>query len=140
MLLVLLMPVENSKGMECVPAAWLADGFCQRKCEGFGVGIVEEPAAVGLAFGFDELNGFGETWVGHGFCVDASGAEVIEGAENVVVVARRESEFEEFGACNFAGGSAAEERALEEIFFGATAGRGDFCCLWLVCVVRLRFG
>lgn len=134
-------PTEDSEGAECVPAAGLADGFGEWEGERFGVGIIEEPTAVGLPFGADELGGFGEAWVGFGFGlslgVEVCGAEVVECAEDVVVVARREGEFQEFGACDFAGRAAAEERAGEEIFFGAAASGGDFCRVLGVCLPRI---
>ena len=97
-------------------------GFGERKGESFVVGIFEQPAAVGLAFAFDEIDCFAHAWIGFG----ASGAEVVESPENVVVIAGREGEFEEFGIGDFAGGFAAEEMAIEEIRFGTVAGGGDF--------------
>ena len=121
----LFKPAEDSQCAERVPAAGLADDFGEREREGLVVGVFEEPAAVGLALAFDEFDGFAHAWIGFG----AGGAEVIESAENVVVVARRESEFEEFPVGDLAGGFAAEERAIEEIFFGAVAGGGDFFCV-----------
>ena len=126
-LLLRVVPAENSQSAERVPAARLADGFGERKREGFGVGIVEEPAPVGLALGLDEVEGFGEARVGRRFRfgAEAGGAEIVESAKNVVVVARGKSEFEEFGVGDFAGGAPAEEGAGEEIFFGSTAGGGD---------------
>jgi len=126
-LLLRVVPTENSQGAERVPAARLADGFGERKREGFGVGIVEEPAPVGLPFGLNEAEAFGQARVGQRFRfgVEAGGAEIVESAKNVVVVARGKSEFEEFGVGDFTSGATAEEGAYEEIFFAATAGGGD---------------
>ena len=107
-------PAKDPEGAERVPATWLTDGFGEWQGEGFGVGIFEDPAAVGLAFAFDELDGFGEArggfefGFGAGVCVEACGAEVVEGAEDVIVVARGIGEFEKFGVGDFAGGAAAE--------------------------------
>ena len=53
--------------------------------------VVEEPAAVGLPLGHDEVHGICDAFVGWKTGV----SEVVEGAENVVVVTGRESEFQE---------------------------------------------
>ena len=88
--------------------------------------------AVELAFGFDQLDGF----VHAGIRLCAGGAKVIERAENVVVVARWEGEFEKFGIGDFAGGAASEERTFEQIFFGTVAGGGNFGCVRVVSLLR----
>ena len=122
----------------------MADGFGEWEGEGLGVGIVEEPAAVGLAFAPDELPGFVEARIefAFGFGVnarrEACGAEVVERAEDVVVVARREGEFEELLIGYFAGGAAAEEKAGKKIFLGAVAGGGDFICVRICLTLLLR--
>ena len=125
-------PTKNSQRAKRVPAAGLADGFGEWEGEGLGVGIVEEPAAVGLALAFNELDRFGHARVG----LPTGCPEIIERAENVVVVARRESEFEEFGIGDFAGGAASEERTFEQIFFGTVAGGGNFGCVRVVSLLR----
>ena len=115
-------PTEDSECAQRVPPAWLADRFGKRECERFRVGVFEEPAAVGLALAFNELDRFGHARVG----LPTGCAEIIERAEDVVVVAGRESELEEFGIRDFAGRAAAVERAIEEIPFSAAAGSRDF--------------
>ena len=129
--LELFEPTQDSQCAERVPAAGFTDRFGERERESFVVGFFEQPAAVGLAFAFNELDGLGHAWIGPG----ARGAEVVESAENVVVVAGRESEFEEFRVGDLAGGFAVEQGAIEEIFFGAVAGGSDFDCV----ILRLRF-
>lgn len=50
------------------------------------MGAIEEPTAIGLAAGFDVIDGLAHARVGE----DGSSAEIVEHAEDVVVVARRE--------------------------------------------------
>ena len=126
---MLFPPAKDAKGAERVPAAGLADGFAGGHGEGFVVGTVQEPATVGLAAAFDEMNSFAETRIGRDMVVHCGGTEVVEGAKNVVVVARREGELEKFRMDDLASGEAAEEGALKQVFFGAMAGGRDFFCV-----------
>src|ERR1700685_1037570 len=107
-------PAKDPEGAERVPATWLTDGFGEWQGEGFGVGIFEDPAAVGLAFAFDELDGFGEArggvefGFGAGVFVEAWGGVGGEGGGGGRVGGRGIGEFEKFGVGDFAGGAAAE--------------------------------
>ena len=98
----------------------LLTGSGQGEGQGLVVRGIEEPAAIGLAFGFDEMDGFAHARIGG----DTGGAEVVEGAEDVVVVARGPGELEEFGVGDCAGGEAAKEGAFHEVVFGAAASGG----------------
>jgi hypothetical protein len=84
---VAVEPAEDAEGAERVPAAWLARGFAERFAErdgeSFGIGAIEEPAAVGLAAALDVADSLVHARIGG----DGGGAEVVEGAEYVVKVA-----------------------------------------------------
>jgi len=55
----------------------------------------------------------------------SGGAEIVERAEDVVVIARREGELEEFGAGDFSAREAAKEVAFEQILFAAMKRQGN---------------
>ncbi len=86
------------------------------------MGVVQEPATLGLAAVLDELKGFAGMRVGSG----AGGAEVVERAKDVVAIARGIGEAEELGIDDFSGAEAAEKRSLEQVFFATLTGGGDF--------------
>ena len=81
-------PSEHPQRPERVPAARLAYRLAELEGERLVVRSIEEPAAIGLPPALDELQGVVHAWVG----LDAGGPEVVERAEDVVVVARRERE------------------------------------------------
>src|ERR1041384_3787920 len=74
-------------------AARLAYGFTERQSESFIVRSVEQPAAIGPSFALDEKHGVAHALVGQ----RARVPEVVERAQHVVVVARREGEVQKLG-------------------------------------------
>jgi len=80
-------PAEDAEGPEGIPATWLAAGLAGGDGDGFVVGAIEEPAAVGLAFALEDLNCWPEERVGWRV---SRGSQVVETAKDVVVVAGRE--------------------------------------------------
>jgi len=82
---------------------------------------VERPAAVLVATGHHDFDGFTDAAVG----LDSGVAKIIESAQDVVVPERREREAEPALVDDLAGAKRAEHAALEQIVFGALAGFGD---------------
>jgi hypothetical protein len=83
---------------------------------------VREPSAVGLPFTFDEMHGITDPCVG----LDIGFPKIVERAENVVMVARRERQLQESRIEQPAGRAPPEKTTLEQIFFAAPSGRPNF--------------
>ena len=112
------VPAEHAESAEGVPATRLTLSFGKRERQCFIIGAIERPWAVGQAPAFDDFNSFIHARVGRA----TTGAEIIEGAKDVVVVARRKRELEELRIGDVAGGEAAKEGALQEVLFGPATG------------------
>jgi len=91
-------PLEDAQRPKRIPAAGSAGRFVEGKGEALAVGTIKKPAAVGLALGLDHLNSLPHARAG----ARVGAPEIIERAEDVVVVARGESEFEELGVYDLA--------------------------------------
>jgi hypothetical protein len=81
--------------------------------------VIEEPSAVWLPSALDEMHGIANAWVG--LC--AAESEVVQCAENVVVVARREREFKKLRIGDLTSGESSEEPTIEQVLFAALSGR-----------------
>src|ERR1700744_6395238 len=69
------------------------------------------------------MHGVAEASVGRLACMGVP--EVVECAQNVVMVAWREGELQELRIRNLAGGAPPEEATLEQVFLAAPSGRRD---------------
>src|SRR5579859_1323194 len=115
------IPAQHAEGAEGVPAAWLSDRLVERERKGFVVCAIKRPRAVGQAFFFNDLDGVMHARVRG----DVGSAEIVERAQNVIAIARRERELEEFGTDHFARGKAPEKCSIEKVLLGAAAGSCD---------------
>ncbi len=90
--------MQHAQRAERVPAARLADWLTEREGERLVVGVIEEPAAIGLLAALQEMQCIGEARIGLEIIwilpagLNGGGSEVIQRAENVVVIAGRERE------------------------------------------------
>jgi hypothetical protein len=118
----IVIPAENAESAQGVPAAGAADGGFHLEGNKFGMTKVERPASVLVAtldYNFDR---FADAAVGF----DSGVAQIVESAQDVVVPEGWVRETEPALVDDFSGAKRAEQVAIEEIFFGALAGLGDF--------------
>ena len=85
---------------------------------------IEDPSTVGLLPALDDTHGIADARIG----LDTGVSEVVERAKDVVVVARREREFQERRIRDLAGRAPAEETALEKVLLASPPGRGGLRC------------
>ncbi len=112
------LPSEDSNRPKRDPAAGLVSHLAEIEADVGGVPPIEEPPAVGLAPLPHHLDGIGRALVG-----DARAPEVVERAEDVVVVVSREREKRELWVDDLAGRAAMEQPALEEVLVPSGTGR-----------------
>ena len=106
-----LVPVEDTERPQRVPPAGLAVAVLERKVDFAGMRVFEQPGAVGLLFGSEQLNRFVYTRVRR-----ISGrTEVVEGAQHVIVPTGGKRELEPGWVDDFPGALTPEELSLEEI-------------------------
>src|SRR5215470_6662138 len=117
---LLLVPTEHPQRAQRVPATRFAYRFVEREGERLVVGVIEEPSAVGLTLALDETEGFVDTRIWAVAILKRGVPEVMEGAQDVIAVARREGELQEVGVRHFAGGEPSEECAFEQVLLAAS--------------------
>ena len=110
--------LEHAEGAQGVPAAGVADGGLEDHRHRLAVAQVQGPAAVLVAALLDDLDRLGEARVGG----DAGAAQVVQAAQDVIVIAGREGEARPAAVDHFAGRQRAQHAALEEVFVGPGPG------------------
>jgi hypothetical protein len=112
-----LRRLHGAKNAECaqrVPPARGAGGLVERHGQGFVVDAIEWPSSIGPALGFDDPDGVGDAFVVRAI----RSHQIVERAQNVVVIARRKGEFKERRIGDLARRAPAEEVTLEEVVLG----------------------
>src|SRR5258708_25701367 len=74
-------PPEHAHGPERIPQARSALPLVHREMHATGMGVLEGPAAIGIALGLDEVNRLRHSFVGSG----TGGAHVVETSEHLVM-------------------------------------------------------
>ena len=113
--------IEDPRRPKRDPAAGRARRLGHVEIDVGRVAPIEEPPAIGLARALDDVDRLGQAFV-----QDAGVAEVVERAQDVVVVVGREREPREVGVDHLAGREPAEQPALEGIFVRSASGGGGF--------------
>src|SRR3954447_20997880 len=114
-------PVQDPQRSEGVPTTRRADLALDVEVDATGVDPVEQPPAVGLALRPHELDALGHARIG----VGARVAEVVEGAQHVVVPVVGEREVEVLGLHHVARALAPEEAPLEQVLLAAAPNVAD---------------
>src|SRR5215510_6553705 len=84
----LLVPVEDTQRPQRVPPAGPIIAVLERKVDLPGMGVLQQPRAIGLLLGSEQINRFVHPRVRH----IPDRAEVFEGTQHVVVPAGRKRE------------------------------------------------
>src|SRR5579885_1873320 len=119
-------PAKHPQGAESVPAARPSLALVDLDRHHAGVPRLEQPPAVLVALGCDQLDRLGHSFVGG----DASAAQVLEPPEHIVVPPGREGKARPRGAAlaisrdQLASRPPTEEAALEEVLLPAETSRG----------------
>jgi len=115
-----LAPLEHPQSSESVPPARLTDRFSRGQRNGLFIGAIKDPSTVRLAPVANSLQSVIHTRV-----VTARISEVVERAENVVMVARRKRELEKLGIRDFASREPAIQTAFEKVLLASFSSGGD---------------
>jgi hypothetical protein len=110
-------PVEHPHRAERVPPARRAFAVLHPDVGFTRVDVPERPPAVGIPIALDDPDRLGDALVG----LDVGVAQVLESAQDVVVIPVREREAEPAAVDHLAGRLAAEQTAFQHVFRAAAA-------------------
>ena len=124
------MPGEDAQSSQRVPTAATVVALFEREVNFAGMGVLQEPSSIGLLLRTEESNCFVQPLVR--FAADR--AEVVEGAQHVVVPANGEGQLQPGGVDDGAGALAPKQFALQKVLF-ATAARSKGLCRTAGCLL-----
>src|SRR5262249_27090466 len=118
-----LVPAENPQRTQRVPSAGPAVAVLEREMDRAGMGVLQEPRSVRLRLGPEQSNRFVDPRIRR----LPHRAEMLQGAQHVVMPASRKRELQIRRIDDFAGALAPEQSPLEQVLLAPVASRDGFC-------------
>ena len=117
----LVVPVEDTQRPQRVPPARPPVAVLESELGLADVGVLQQPGAVWLPLVSDQLHGLGHARVGS----VTGAAEVVQGAQDVVLPARRPRELQPALGRHLTGAQASEQLPRQQVLLAAPTSRGD---------------
>src|SRR6266542_5935656 len=118
----LLVPAEDTQRPQRVPPAGPTVAILERKVDLAGMGVLQQPGAIGLLLGSEQIDRFVYPRVRH----IADRAEVVEGTQHVVVPVGRKRELQPGWVDDVAGALTSDQLSFEEVLLTPASSRDGF--------------
>jgi hypothetical protein len=117
-----LVPTQHTQRPERVPPAGPTVAVLERKVDLAGMRVLQQPGAIGLLLGSEQIDRFVYPRVRH----IPDRAEVFEGTQHVVVPAGRKRELQPGQVDDFAGALTSDQLSFEEVLLTPAPSRDGF--------------